>query len=224
MTTPLQGLVFDFDGTLFDSEPVHFECYQILLSDHFKTSMDYNEYKNLYLGFEDRIFFKTFLSKKNIPFSPADIESLTQKKAKLFENLAHKVQPCPDSLDFVLSNKALFKMAICSGAYQSDILAVLNAGTNHKKVKDCMQVIVSSNDVSRPKPWPEGYLLACEKLGLHPNNCIAFEDSPTGLEAAQKAGLRAIALAHSHSVEKLKPLCPHVFESFKEVKLQNLSF
>jgi beta-phosphoglucomutase-like phosphatase (HAD superfamily) len=81
-------------------------------------------------------------------------------------------------------------------------------------------VLVTSDDVKRGKPSPDGYLLAAERLGMKPNQCVVFEDTPSGIQAAYTAGMVVIGLATTHPVHLIQ-LATAIVKSLRDVRISN---
>jgi beta-phosphoglucomutase len=218
MKNSLQGIVFDFDGTLFNSEPIHFEAYQVALKP-FGLKMTFAEYEKDFLGFEDSKFFLGFFKKHGQEvLAQREMGALLKSKAKAFLERASQVKACPEALEFVQKCSEFYPLAICSGAYKEDINAVLNSTPERRELKKLFKAIITSSDTQNPKPDPEGYRLALSHLNLNPENALAFEDSLTGLRAAKGAGIKVIALTHSHPKSFFNGHTPWVFEGYRDLK------
>lgn len=211
-----KGLIFDFDGTLFTSEGAHFLSFQLALKKIKGIHLEKSLYQKELVGLEDGAVFKKILG----PTLDSDsLKKLLEQKACAFEDFSASAAPTEGVLDFLQKayDSKKYLMAICTGAYRSDIDAILKSkvGLPFKKF---FRTIVTASDVSRAKPDPEGYLLAAENLGLKAADCLAFEDSPPGLRAARLAGMKVWAVPHSYTESQLSGL----FDRYLEQGFLNL--
>ena len=87
------------------------------------------------------------------------------------------------------------RQAIVTSTWRANVQATLGGS----KLLELMEFIIAKEDVARPKPSPDGYRLAVQRLGLPPARCVALEDSPTGLSAARSSGVSVLAVAHPFS-------------------------
>ncbi|MCC5014829.1 MULTISPECIES: HAD family hydrolase [unclassified Legionella] len=199
------AIIFDFDGVILDSEPIHFEACNYVLKD-IGFNLDYEEFKKNYLGLADKTLFPQLLASKRLSLPLDKIDQMIDKKQNYFTSLIRNKKTLP-----VINGVAQYikqavnaakKLAICSGAAQKEILTVL------KKLEPDIQVshfnaIVTADEVRYGKPSPEGYLLTAQKLGLLPNQCLVIEDSPHGIRAAKEAGMPVVALLTSYQEAEL---------------------
>jgi beta-phosphoglucomutase len=199
----LQAIVFDFDGVIADSEPLHLRAYQAVLEED-GIELTNEDYYKRYLGFDDEGLFRALARDKGIGIDDGRIESWVYSKSRILEDML-----CGDSILFPGAAACIqmcarrFPLAIASGALEPEIALVLkNAG-----LFDCFRVIASASDGVRGKPSPDLYLLAiaklCEFSPVDAAACVAIEDSRWGLEAACKAGLRPVAITHTYPASEL---------------------
>lgn len=202
----VEAVIFDFDGVIVDTEPLHYAAFQRTL-EPLGLHFTWQEYVETYIGFDDRDAFKHAFSTKGRTLCQDELNSLIKSKAVFFtEVIGTGVSAYPGVLDLILDLHAnKFPLAICSGALRSDIdpiLAMLD-------ISDCFDVIVTADDVAASKPDPECYLLAFERLqSAHKNNfsknaTIAIEDTPAGISSAKTAGLMVCAVTNSYPAARL---------------------
>ena len=176
----IKGLVFDCDGTLVDSMPLHMKAWE-----HVITSRG---------GLWD---FDFFFSKKGMPeekivdlynmhFSRAfDPVETVKDKHGFFRAHASEFKPIAHVLDVVLRYRGLLPMAVASGGVRENVDLELEA----LQIKDLFQAIVTADDDVRPKPSPDIFLEAARRIGVAAELCQVFEDGDLGLEAARIAGM-----------------------------------
>jgi beta-phosphoglucomutase len=196
----MRAVIFDFDGVLVDSEPVHFRELRSCLA-HEGITIDKAEYLGHYLGYDDRGAIRTALERHGVDFSENVVDRIVACKGEHFS--AGDIPFFPGARQLVRSLSAL-PLGIASGATRRDIEAVLLEGG----LGEAFAVIVAAEDVARGKPDPEPYLVAARRLrahapGLRPEECLAFEDSLPGVAAARAAGMTVVAVTNSYPASQL---------------------
>ncbi|MCE5328625.1 MAG: HAD family phosphatase [Planctomycetaceae bacterium] len=203
----MDALIFDFDGVVVDSEPVHLEAFRRVLRD-VGLSLSTRDYYGKYLGFDDHDCFAAVAADNARRVSQKQIAELTAAKTRIVQSIyAQSIQPLPGAVELIRAAAAAkLPLAICSGGLMDEItLAARTVG-----VLDCFDLIISAEMVAAGKPDPEGYVQAlrklCEKHGrtLHPQRTVVIEDSPAGIEAAQAAGNKTLAVATSYPQDRLR--------------------
>jgi beta-phosphoglucomutase len=205
VTTALQGIIFDFDGVIADSEPLHFRAFQQTLSED-GLELSPKEYYARYLGYDDVGMFQAIGEDRGVPMDGARVAGLvTRKGQKLQAMLTTGAVLFPGAVDFIRSAAGVVPIAIASGALRHEIdEVVLAAG-----VAGLFSTIVASGDTPESKPSPAPYRLAFDRLReasgtpLDPARCVAIEDSRWGLESALGAGLRCVAVTNSYPADEL---------------------
>ena len=205
MTSALQAIVFDFDGVIADSEPLHLRAFQKTLEDE-GLAVSPEDYYAHYLGYDDIGFFEALARDRGVVMSDARLASLVARKAGVLQGMLHDDAVLfPGVSDFVRAAAAEVPIAIASGALRHEILEILESAG----LAGLFKAIVAAGDTPHSKPSPAPYLLAIERLkesvgdGLDARRCVAIEDSRWGLESARGAGLRCIAVATSYPAEEL---------------------
>ncbi len=202
----LDALIFDFDGVLVDSEPIHLHCYQQVL-ESLGVKLSREDYYAKYLGYDDHDCFIHVLDDLRISHNSRQIQELIERKTALVtESFQNSIQPLPGAVEFIRQAEMLVTpMAICSGALRNEIeLAAQTIG-----IRESMMAIIAAEDVERGKPDPEGYVLALERLiqltgrVLRADKTIVVEDSPAGISAAKDAGMKVLALTTSYRPSEL---------------------
>lgn len=211
-----KAVIFDFDGVILDSEPIHYQACDAIFSE-IGIKLTYQNYCENYIGLSDREIFPQVLKDKN--YSIKEIHELIDKKSQKFTeiiNASHKLPIVPGVDDYL---KKLVderqRIAICSGATCSEINVTL-AKLNQGELKPYFETIVTVDDVSRGKPSPEGYLLTADRLKISPSDCMVFEDTPHGIEAARAAGMYVVALLTTHKKKQLL-LADKIINHFSEL-------
>lgn len=188
------ALVFDFDGIIVNTEPLHYEAFQRVLQP-LGLGFTWHDYERDYMGSDDRDAFRDFFASVGRRVEGDELAGFIAKKAATFIELAHGADPFPGVVELIRSASREIKVGLCSGALRSDIEPV----AKRLGIRDCFSTIVTAEDVARSKPDPASYRLAVERLGFRDaSRCIAIEDTPAGIASAKGAGLRVLAVSNSH--------------------------
>ena len=202
----IEAVIFDFDGVIVDTEPLHYEAFQRTL-EPLGLHFTWQEYAETYIGFDDRDAFRHAFSSKGMIIIQDELHSLIEQKAAFFQEIIRSdVSAYPGVLDLIFHLQAhKIPLAICSGALRADIDPILTM----LGISACFDVIVTANDVAVSKPDPECYQLAFKRLqSFHQNSfsidtTIAIEDTPAGISAAKAAGLMVCAVTNSYPAARL---------------------
>lgn len=203
----LQAVIFDCDGVLVDTEPLHYKAFQEALVP-LGLGHDFQSYLDRFVGFDDRDAFIYAFREAGRELAPVTLERLMEAKAVALGDLIRQGVPSfPGVVELVkeLMDRGV-PMAVASGALRHEIDAfIASLGLN-----GAFHVIVAADEVKKSKPDPETYLLAMERLRkirgskpLDPNNCVAIEDTHAGILSAKSAGLMVIAVTNSFSATDL---------------------
>lgn len=197
----LSAIIFDFDGIIVDSEPMHYEAFQRTLESH-GLHFSWEEYCETYIGFDDRDGFKEAFKTGGCPLPNRNLKYLIRTKAEIFQQLvrAGRATPLPGAVELILSIPRALPIALCSGALREDILPILNT----LGLSNAFTHIITAEDTPKSKPDPAPYRLAIEKLKLpDPSRAVAIEDTPAGILSAKGAGLKVLAVTNSYDQEFL---------------------
>jgi beta-phosphoglucomutase len=200
----MRAAIFDFDGVLVDSEPLHFGSLRDALLPE-GIVIDQDEYVHRYLAYDDRGSIRLALERHGFPFDAERVETIARRKASGFDGLAERIPFFPGARELVRALAAEVPLAIASGALRSEIEAILTAGG----LRDAFAAIVGAEDAPRAKPDPAPYLAALEQLaakasGLQAGECLVFEDSMPGIASARAAGMKVVAVTNSYPAAKLR--------------------
>jgi beta-phosphoglucomutase len=211
--TRISAIVFDFDGVLADSEPIHFRVYKELLALSGVT-LTKEAYCERYLGFDDEGAFRQMAADFNLLLGDEEIEMLIVAKARRFEQIVSGTSVLyPAAVPCVERLATQWPLGIASGAMRADIDIMLKGA----RIADRFRFIVSAGDTDDTKPAPDPYLKAAELHGLPPSACVAIEDSRWGLQSAQTAGMKTIAVTHTYPRSELS--ADRVVDSLDEITL-----
>lgn len=199
------AVVFDFDGVLANTEPLHLRVYQMLAAEH-GFSFTTDEYYSRYLGFDDVGVFEALSRDKGLRVDGDRMTALIERKTVLFQSLVGESPVLfPGTAACLRAMRAACPIAIASGALSHEIALILaSAGLD-----GIVPIIVAAGDTARGKPAPDPYHLAMERLSaafgrhLRPEASVAIEDSRWGLESARDAGMLTVALTTSYAASEL---------------------
>ena len=200
----LRAVVFDFDGVLADTEPLHLEAYQDILAQK-EIQLARTDYYDRYLGFDDKGVFQTVSEERGLGWSASEIELLIEEKGRRMETLLRDRQVLfPHTARVVTTMADVVPLAIVSGAVRPEIEAVLERAG----LRSHFQAIVAAGETERSKPSPEPYrkavaLLLPSDSVRNASGVVAVEDSRWGIESARAAGLRCVAVAQTYPPEEL---------------------
>lgn len=176
-----EAILFDFDGVLVDSEPVHFECWREVLRP-FGIELDWEVYRQRFIGISDLAMLED-LAKLRQP--PVDVELLWQeypRKRALFRERMLTAEPVTQEVRELLSGLDGMRLAVVSSSGRDEIEPVLKRGG----IRPFFAALVCREDVTEYKPAPAPYLKAAELL--HATQALVVEDSEAGIASGKAAG------------------------------------
>ncbi len=214
----MKAVVFDFDGVIADSEPVHEEAIRVALG-RLGMGLTHEEFLRHCLGVGDRLCLRNVAAAQGRAVTDAMLDGLMEVKHAEFLRLVGggRVKGYPATAELMRRAGAAGPVGLCSGSLRRSVEPVLR----RLGLLECLGAVVTADDVPKPKPDPAGYLLAAERLGAAPADCVAIEDTPTGIAAALAAGLRVAAVCHSLPAERLAG-AHRIFESTARIRLEDL--
>ena len=205
MSRPLQAIVFDFDGVIANSEPLHLKAFQLALAQE-GVELAAADYYAHYLGYDDVGMFEALARDRGIAMNGDAVgELVTRKGQRMQELLRSGSVVFPGATEFIRAAAAVVPIAIASGAMRHEIEEVIDAAG----MTDLFATIVAAGDTPLSKPSPAPYRLALERLressgrDIDPRRAVAIEDSKWGLESAQGAGLRLVGVTNSYPAHEL---------------------
>ncbi|MGA2541871.1 MAG: HAD family phosphatase [Verrucomicrobiota bacterium] len=180
---PLQALIFDCDGTLADSMPLHWRAWKQMTESH---GLHFSEDRFYSLGGVPARDIVKLLSKEQ--GRAIDYEAVAKEKELAFEQLIPQVRVVGLIAKIARDHSGRLPMAVASGGTRRIVTQMLH----HLGIEHLFQAVVVSEDVARQKPAPDIYLEAARRLGVAPQNCRAYEDTDLGLAAIRAAGMEAV--------------------------------
>lgn len=224
MLDTLRAIIFDFDGVIADTEPLHFAGFQQILGEQ-GIGLTEPEYYARYLGYDDKGCFATALSSHDRPTPHSLIDELVARKSQVYlESIQRHLAIFPGVREFVRDAAGRYPLAIASGALRHEIELILECAGIRKE----FQHITSSEDVTKGKPDPQGFLHALAALNrrrsgdaIVPAECLVIEDSLPGIRGARAAGMKVLAVANTHTVQDLHE-ADAIAHSLEQVRLPEL--
>lgn len=235
----LRAIIFDFDGIIVDSEPLIMRLTQRMAALEGWTVSE-EEYYRDYLALDDRGIIEHLYESHGRAVDRTRRDELVQWKIRAYaEAITDGLNPLPGAVEFVNRVAAEFTLSIASGSLRSEIEYLLQK----LGLREAFAVITTADDCERSKPDPEVFLKTLTRLQqlsalsrgangemtpgrqmptpLQAAECLAIEDAPAGVRAAQAAGIRCMALAHSRPVEALRH-ADWVYGEFGDVDLERI--
>ena len=202
-----EAVIFDFDGIIVDTEPLHYKAFLSVL-EPLGLGFAWEEYVATYMGFDDRDTFREAYRARGRDLDGKSLKSLVAAKSRAFLDILRAgVEPYPGAVPMIESlHVAGVPLAISSGALLSDVAPILGG----LGIDRCFPVVVTADDVRKSKPDPECYALAFRRLSRMrparvtvPERSFAIEDTPAGIRSAKGAGLRVLAVTNSYGAGEL---------------------
>jgi HAD superfamily hydrolase (TIGR01509 family) len=180
-----RGFIFDCDGTLADSMPLHQQAWELALRAHGAT---FEFGWDLFMSRAGMAIDRT-VEELNRQFAlEMDPLRVAADQRRHYEALMHGVQPIAEVVAFARSKLGRHPLSVASGGERSIVLRTLRT----IGALELFPVVVVAADVVRGKPAPDMFLLAAEKMGVPPRDCLVFEDAELGIEAARSAGMGSV--------------------------------
>ncbi|MFS8894823.1 HAD family phosphatase [Synechococcus sp. R3-13] len=211
------GLLFDMDGVIVDSEPIHARAGAIALQ-RCHLSLDLAPISLQFKGRTDRDMFE-YLVQHQTDTPPAErpllVQRLIEEKAKAFGELLAEVPLVPGVLEFLAASRRRFSaLAVTTSAIRRDQAQIFQRFDLHR----WFDAVITAEDIQRAKPDPEPYLKTAAAVGLDPALCWVIEDSTHGIRAAKGAGCFAVGLTTAFTAEELRHAgADVVVDSFAEL-------
>lgn len=197
--SPYRAFIFDMNGTMIDDMRYHEMAWYGVLVNELKASLTIEQVRLQMYGKSSEMFERVFGKGK---FSKDEINAISERKESRYRDeflpdlkLIHGLQKFLD-----VSKSKGIALAIGTAAPKLNVDFVID----NLNLSSYFPVIVEAADVRESKPHPEVFLKAASRLGVLPGQCIVFEDAPKGIEAAARAGMKAVAVTSYHSAEELE--------------------
>lgn len=215
----MDALILDFDGVIADSEPVHERAIaEAALA--LGVRLTHGDYMTRVIGLDDRDTFRVLARMAGRELAPHELALVVRAKQERVLAMVDSGEVRLFGATIALvreAHAAGIRVAICSGAARVEIERILE----REGLRELFRGLVTADDVAHAKPDPAGYRLAAERLGVHPERCVAIEDTPRGIRAAMAAGLKVVGVCHSLAAEELGE-ADLVVRSSEELSLEML--
>lgn len=201
----LKAIIFDCDGVIADTEPIHLAAFGRVLAEE-GIALSEEDYFSHYLALDDRGCFTRALAGQGASLTQDRLSELIRRKAGYVERAMQTgLTLLPGAAEFIRKAAERYPLAIASGALRAEIETVVN----RSGLRNCFRTIVSAEDVARSKPYPDPFIKALELLNLSTTDrieareCLVIEDSIHGIRAAHQAAMQCLAVTNSYPKEKL---------------------
>lgn len=186
-----KAVIWDMDGVIVDTGRYHFRAWQEAFRKRGVTFTEEAFRRNF--GQRNDTIVRVTLGKDT---PQTEIDAITREKESYFRSIVKdNIRPLPGAVALLKSlAENGFKVGLASSAPVENIELL----TTTLGIRDCFQAIVSGREVAEGKPNPQGYLLAAQKLGVAPKNCVVIEDAVAGLAGAKRAGMHCVAVTTTH--------------------------
>jgi beta-phosphoglucomutase len=203
----IRAIIFDLDGTLVETEPLHFAAFnQVLVPDGIEIARD--DYFSRLIGYNDYDCFATVLREHCRDAGDERIAALIERKSSVYQAIvADRDVLYPGADKFVRDCAQRFALMIATGTLRAEAEAILRRA----KLRDLFLDIIAAEDAPRGKPEPDSFNLALGRIGfilrqrdpVMPDECLVVEDTPAGIEGAHRAQMKVLALCHTAAASDL---------------------
>lgn len=178
-----RAYLFDCDGTVADSMPLHYKAWQQALGEWGCTFGE-----DLFYEWGGKPVAEIISTLNRMQGLSMPVEEVGKRKESLYYAQLDELKPVPEVLEHIEAMYGTIPLAVVSGGRRDSVVRTLTA----IHLLDRFETIVGAGDYERSKPDPDGFLLAAERLGVEPKDCLVFEDTDLGIEAATAAGMASV--------------------------------
>jgi len=178
-----RAYLFDCDGTIVDSMPLHYVAWKTSLAEY---NCVYEE--KLFYAWGGRPIREIIALLNDMQGLNMPVEAVAERKEAIYLSLLPQLKAIPEVMEHIDAQHGRIPFAVVSGSRRNSVegsLAVLG-------LLEKFDTLVCAEDYARGKPAPDGFLLAAERLGVAPSECLVFEDTDLGIEAATAAGMTSV--------------------------------
>jgi HAD superfamily hydrolase (TIGR01509 family) len=224
----LKAILFDFNGVVINDEPIHQELIEeLLLGENLPPGT--SKFRELCLGRNDRACIRDVLAARGRSISEDYLSKLIEKKSRTYLKKLEELEQLPiypnlENFLQIIQAKG-FKIGLVTGALRNEVKYILDRA----QLSKYFPIIVTGDEIRESKPAPEGYLLAIDKLNrsdsylqLQPRECLAIEDTPAGIEAAKRAGIKVVGIAHTYPFHFMQRLANWAIDYFPDLELERV--
>jgi len=182
---PFKAYLFDCDGTIVNSMPLHYVAWRRIFLEH---GCEFSERMHYSLGGMPTEEIVALLNnQQGLNMSPAEV---ARQKEEYYYEILHQLEPVPEVLEQIHLNHGKIPFAVVSGGTRESVTKSLTA----LNILDKFDTLVCAGDYQKSKPDPEPFLLAAERLGVAPEDCLVFEDTEIGIQSATAAGMASVKI------------------------------
>jgi len=209
------AVIFDMDGVICHTNPFHAKAFEVFF-DKYKISYSEKEFEDHMYG-KHNSHIMTYFFKR--PIHGSELLALEDEKEALFREIyKDEVKTIPHYVDFLNTLKEQnFKTAIATSAPRANMDLIID----QLHIREKMDSLLASENVTLHKPHPEVYLKSAENIAITPENCIVFEDSFSGVTAGLNAGMKVIGVLSTHTKEQLPP-CAYYINDYSEITVAKI--
>ena len=195
----IRAVVFDFDGVLADSEPLHLAAFQQVFGS-MGITLTRDDYYTHYLGYDDETLIRTLGRDRGWRPDDRQVATVIADKARVFDDVIATTDVLfPGAAECVERLAQDYPLGIASGALRHEIEMILRRARLDRHIR----FIVASGETPNSKPAPDPYARAAELHGFAPAACVAIEDSRWGIESAKGAGLKCVGITNTYPASAL---------------------
>lgn len=215
--TSIKAVIFDMDGVISDSQPIHAGLEEALLAEH-GIFMSAQELTKKFAGVPDKECARIIFAQHK---KEVDLDKFVERKwASILDFAKGKITPIDGAVNLIgqLKDRG-FRLAVASSSIQEFIDLVLQ----ELKIKDKFDVLTNGKEVKLGKPNPDIFLLAAKKLGVRPEECWVIEDAEHGMVAAKRAGMKCVWLTNLTQPTQKEYSPDIIVKSLKDLKIESLN-
>ena len=213
----IKGVIFDMDGVIIDSEPIHFKVEKAILS-NFNEPFTMQDHAR-FVGGTPRNLYKTICEERGInqSFEVLALLDAADYMEELKRGHLEAIEGIPELIKGL--KKSNVPMVLASSANHNNIEIVLD----RLELKEYFEGRVSGQDVERTKPDPEIFIKAADILGLKPENCLVIEDANHGVEAAKAAGMYCVAYRNLNSGNQNLSMADLIIDNIADLDIKSIN-
>ena len=182
---PFAAYLFDCDGTIVDSMPLHYVAWKRIFDEH---GCEFSEERHYaWGGMPTEEIIAALNAEQGLSLSPAEV---ARQKEEYYYEIIHELKAVPEVLEHIHASHGQVPFAVVSGGTRDSVTRSLGA----LGLLDRFETLVCAGDYANSKPHPEPYLMAAERLGVEPKDCLVFEDTEMGIQSATAAGMASVRI------------------------------
>ena len=210
----LKAVIFDMDGVLVDSEPLHAQAERETFAP-FGIDVSDEELQR-YIGRTSRFLIRDFIDRYRLDVREED---LYRRHRTNLRTLYERVAPIPGALELL---REIGASDVKIGLASSTDLDLIRIAVERLAVASFFHALVSGQEVERPKPDPDIFLETARRMGCDPSECVVIEDSRAGVEGAKRAGMACAAFESPHSLNQDVSVADLVIDDLRKLDLERL--